>query len=95
MVHKIDIRLYSRRVTVPIDKIRIPKEFGTPKLEKIIRYCEKSYIDRDDCPPILTDHSLTLIDGYIPLLMLKARGITKATVYRIKPHVSVQKERDA
>ena len=85
MDYQINVRLYARKVHVSIERIKVPKEFGTPSLKKIIGHCESYFTGSCDLDPILVDGSLTLIDGYISLLIAQAEGKKKVEVYRIVP----------
>lgn len=91
---KINIRLYSRKSVVPIENIVIPENFGTPNPEKIIKHCQGFFGDYDSLDPILVDDGLTLIDGYISLLVLQAIGRKTARVFKIMPHVRIAACRD-
>lgn len=85
MDYQMNVRLYAKKVNVPIERIKVPKEFGTPSLEKIIEHCKSYFTGSCDLDPILVDGGLTLIDGYIPLLIAQAEGKKKVRVYRIVP----------
>lgn len=85
--YKISVRLYARKAVVPIENIVIPKNFGTPNPEKIIKHCQGFFGDYDSLDPILVDEGLILIDGYISLLVLQAIGRETARVFKIMPRV--------
>lgn len=82
---KISVKLHSEKATVKIENIVVPKCFGTPKIEKIIYHCETYFGEFDGLEPIIVDDSLTLMDGYISLLILKAQGKKTADVFKITP----------
>ena len=91
---KVNVKLYSRKLNVPIKSIIVPKEFGTPKPEKIIKHCEDYFQDYNGLDPIIVDDNMTLVDGYISLLVLQAKEIKKAKVYKIIPHVKFTKQQE-
>ena len=74
----------SKKKTVPIDQIKIPRSFRKPRPEKINAsysfFLQHGYIDR---VIVITDKNY-LIDGYVGYLIAKMAGFKRIRVLQVK-----------
>lgn len=79
---KLNVKLYSNKKYLPIKEINVPKEFGTPGLDKIMRK-QANYIETGELDPIIVDENNNLIDGYVSLVIAKHEKWQAVKVYKI------------